>query len=196
MTALLIVIACAATGSYIYRLRGGKKLWGDYALPRAVEIGLWAALLVLPALVAGADWWLIALAWLAAFGATTMGHGAYMDLATHPEPSTHPEDPIIGGYVEERQWAWLRRLVPSGRIAGARRAYEVWALSMTGMATTLAPGLALAAAGSWWGVLLAVAGALKGPAYLACRLIWSRTDEAEWMFGACVGLAVGLTLIL
>ncbi len=192
----MIALACIALGAFLYRWRGGPS-W--LKAPRWLKLALCAALLA-----AGAFWqatatlepWRVGTAlagFLAAFGALSLGHGAYMDLA-----HTSPEKPHdrVGAYQEEPWLAWLARLT-GGTIAGSRYWYEFLALGVTGFVATLPPGLALVLAGDWLGLLLAAAGFLKAPAYAVGWTLakGSRaTEMGEWLTGAAFGLGVGVAL--
>lgn len=182
---------CIALGAFLYRWRGGP---GWLKAPRWLKLGACAAGLTAPLLVAWAPWHAL-VAVVLAFGAISLGHGAYMDLA-----HTSPEKPHdrVGQYQEEPWLAWLRWIFPAGTIGGSRYWYEFLALGLTGHVATLPPGLALATAGGEWGALaLAASGFLKAPAYaVGWRLAkGSRATEiGEWLTGAGMGLGVGLAL--
>lgn len=158
-----------------------------------------------------APWWLLPAVFGAAMGTVCLGHGAYMDLQ-HTRPER--EHDRWGDWQEEPDHAWLlRRLIPSGTLRGSRYAYEAVALGYTGFIVTLAPAIALAASGHWLAALaLGLSGALKGPAYM---LAWDLYDGfdisrrlpglnpisdpvalAESLFGAALGLGVGVALLL
>lgn len=181
---------CIALGAFLYRWRGGPA-W--LKAPRWLKLGACAAGLTAPLLVVWAPWSALS-AFVAAFGAISLGHGAYMDLA-----HTSPEKPHdrVGAYQEEPWLAWLARLT-GGTIGGSRYWHEFLALGVTGFVATLPPGLALVLAGDWIaGLNLALAGFLKAPAYaVGWRLAkGSRATEiGEWLTGAAFGLGVGVAL--
>lgn len=186
-------------GAFLYRWRGGPHWLGG---PRWLKLGACAAFLCLPLALQTTEWlppaWggaRLLLAFLAAFGALALGHGAYMDLA-----HTQPEKPHdrVGAYQEEPWLAWLARLT-GGTIAGSRYWYEFLALGVTGFVVSLGPGLALVLAGQWSGWVLALSGWLKAPAYAIAwrvRAGSSATEIGEWLTGVGMGLGVGLVLVL
>ena len=181
---------CAALGAFLYRWRGGPT-W--LPAPRWLKLGLCAAGLTAPLVLAWAPWHALA-AFALAFGGLALGHGAYYDLA-----HTRPEKPHdrVGQYQEEPWLAWLRWIFAAGTICGSRYWYESLALAVTGLAATLGPGLALVLAGDWSGWLLALSGALKAPAYAIGWRIASgprATAVGEWLTGAAMGLGVGIAL--
>jgi hypothetical protein len=131
---------------------------------------------------------------LGALWGLSRGHGAYMDLAHTPEK----DHDRIGAYQEEPDFAWLRWVFRDGTIAGSRYWYEFLALGVTGFVATLPPGVALAILGDWTdGLILAVSGLLKAPAY---AIGWTvakgsrATVIGEWLTGAFMGLGVGIAL--
>lgn len=193
---------CAVAGAFLYRWRGGPHWLGG---PRWLKLGACAAFLCLPLSLQLADWlspaWdggLLLLAFLAAFGALSLGHGAYMDLA-----HTQPEKPHdrVGAYQEEPWLAWLARLT-GGTLAGSRYWYEFLALGVTGFVATLGPGIALAVGHvggdvSIGALFLVMSGWLKAVAYaIGWRVAaGSRaTEVGEWLTGGAMGLGVGLAL--
>ncbi len=181
----MLILACIALGSALYRWRGHGKVSG----PRWLKLSLAAAFLALPAALQCPLWlspsWdgLIALAgFLAALWGLSRGHGEFMDL-------THR----YGSGREEEDWRWLPRLLP----IRDRYWYEFAALAVTGLAATLGPGLALVLLGDWTGLLLAASGLLKSVAYaIGWRVAkGSRACEiGEWLTGAFIGLGVGIAL--
>jgi hypothetical protein len=195
---VILALPCAALGAFLYRWRGGPAWFRAPTLAKRAAVAaflaagaFWSAAGTLAPLDAAT-----ALAgFLLAWAGVSLGHGAYYDLgATSPEK---PHD-RVGAYQEEPEFAWLRWFFRSGEVAGSRRAYEMVALGVTGLAATLGPGLALAVLGDLWaGLVLAAAGALKAPAYaIGWRLRSGRraTELGEYLTGAAWGLAVGLAL--
>ena len=186
----MLTLACMAIKAFLYRWRGGPT-W--LKAPRWLKLGLCAAALTAPLVLAWAPWHALA-AFALAFGGLALGMGAYFDLA-----HTRPEKPHdrVGAYQEEPDFAWLRLLIPSGTIAGSRYWYEFAALAVTGRAATLGPGLALVLLGDWSGWLLAASGALKAPAYAIGWRVASgprATAVGEWLTGAAMGLGVGIAV--
>lgn len=194
---IAVILACAAVGAFLYRWRGGPA-W--LPAPRWLKLGACAAGLSLPAALHVGQWWaptweggVLLVAFAAAFGALSLGHGAYMDLA-----HTRPEKPHdrVGAYQEEPWLAWLARLT-GGTICGSRYWYEFLALGVTGFVATLPAGAALVILGDWSGWWLAMAGFGKAPAY---AIGWTlakgsrATELGEWLTGAAMGLGVGVAL--
>ena len=182
--AIIMIIMASALGAFLYRWRGGPA-W--LPAPRWLKLALCASLLA-----AGAFWhatatlepWRVGTAlagFLAAFGGLSLGHGSYMDLA-HNEPG------------EESWLAWALRPL----LGLPRYWYEFLALALTGLAATLGPGIALALTGdALGGIVLALAGLLKAPAYAVGWLVakGSRaTETGEWLTGAAWGAVAGMVL--
>lgn len=146
---MLEALAAAATviaGPVLYRMRGGLPP----SLPRPVDLGLWAGLLTAP-LWFLTPWWAAALSFAAAFGATSTAHGEGIDF----------------GKAEARdltEWANY----PTQWVLGHKRdgpLYDTVYMVFNGLPMTVVAGAALAWFTSPWLVVVALAGALKGPAY-------------------------------
>lgn len=183
---MIDLLACVALGAALYRWRGHGKVSG----PRWLKLSLAAAFLALPAALECPLWlapsWdglIVLAAFLAALWGLSRGHGEFMDL-------THR----YGAGREEADWPWLPWALSW---IGSRYWYEFSALAVTGLAATLVPGLALCLLGDPAGLLLALAGALKAPAYAVGWTLakGSRATElGEWLTGAAMGLGVGVAL--
>ncbi len=183
-------------GAVLYRLRGGPS-WGP-KLPRPLDQILFSLVpcIVLPALYAFAhrpflaleSWpwiagWLVAALWAVAWECS--GHGKYMDLGTTVKES---DEERIGVLI-----SWLHGKVPEYW-------YDALGLALTGFVVTLGPGVYVAVAGDVLaGILLALTGLLKAPAYMLGFAISKAkgTEIGEWVSGGlrwAAAAAIGLFL--
>jgi len=180
--AIGLIIASAAAGAFLYRIRGGM----EPALPRPAELGLWSALITAPAW-ALLPWWAAGIAFACAFGATSLGHGSGMDMG-----HSHLDDP---NELLRQYWA------PEDNAL-----HDTLYMVVNGALMTIAMGVLLAVFVSPWLAVVALAGALKGPAY---RLAWALYDLGfrpkhargaelgEWLTGGAVaGACAGLWLMV
>jgi len=162
MDAFLII-----TGALLYRWRGmahpHKHLFprpfnqAVFALPYAIVTGLfWSAML---------GWWALAPAlvvWVLSTLGVLTGHGRGMDVGETDKGEPERLEFLIG---------WLKPYVPLYW-------YDMALLSITGLAVTLPAGIAT------HDPLLALSGALKGPAYAVAKFGATRTEGGELLTGA------------
>lgn len=170
ITGLAIILALALYGGCARRYMGGWK-------PIPYERGLSVALLVAPLAAAPslAAWPLGDWPWVAAGGAailaaglaTSLGDGDATDLGGWDQPE--PDKP---------SWDWLAGRSDNTRPEAVRRARDMRALAVSGLAVTIVPGAMVIALGHpVIGAALALSGALKVPAYVVGYMLPLRLKE-------------------
>lgn len=176
---MISILLSAVAGATFYRMRGGSPSW-----PRPIEQCLYCLIYAMALAAAGVAWWGVALAYaLAVLGCCT-GHGQYMsfgDVVKKIKPETL--DFIIKPFFGEDY-----------RVTGQPPSPLYWrcvaGLAVTGMAVTLAPGIAMATVNHFAGAGIMVSGALKAPAYMLAHAIGrdkgelGKTELGEYMTGA------------
>lgn len=166
--AALVFMLC---GAYLYRVRGSNL---PPRLPRPLEQMLYCSGFAAAGFAAGLPTLTLALAYVGAVAATTMGHGAYMDLGSEPD------------FNDERPMAWfLPELAKLMGFYDDRKAYDFVGLTMNGVLMTLPFTIAFCYHDMpVEGFISAVAGAGKSLAY-----------SAGWLLERKYRMAVKPTLI-
>ncbi len=175
---IFLIIPWALTAGWWYRVRGGGA--GLPGVPRIIRLVVWALLLTVP-LWWLAPWWAALLGVAAVTGATSMGHGDFLDFSPHGRGDP---DELLAPLTD-----W---------ITGERSSFthDMIGMGLTGLTYTFAPALIAAYwAGplwfAWWPL-----GALKGLAYaMGYRFAVGiqPTVLGEWLTGI---LLVGTTGLL
>ena len=167
-----IVILLALVGAIIFRWRGGGQPegWGKY-MPRPVDQTLFSlpyiglAFFFLP-------WWPALILSIITVAMITKGHGRNMDLGhsdeTHPNALPEWYEGLILGLYGKISNYW----------------YDALGLVISGLTYTIPVGLFLAnPSGPYFveGLILALSGALKAPAYMFGRWLDEKTGFEEYL---------------
>ena len=180
MTLFLQLVLFPLYGAALYRWRGHASKYKKY-LPRPFNQILFAApyaLLCLPPHVEG---WLIAPVILALTTlAVLSGHGKWLDLGKwEPQVEDETTEIIIKPLEEILPRYW----------------YDVVGMAWSGLLITIPAGIALA------NPVIALSGALKGPAYMAGHYIHDDDGEAatalgEWLTGGALYMALAVCVVI
>jgi len=144
-----LIIPWALAGAWWYRVRGGGGGLPD--VPRWLRFGVWALLMTIP-LWFIAPWWAALIGMLAVAGATSLGHGDFLDFSK------------IGKGDPDELMAPL-----ADWITGTRSSFthDMVGMGLTGLTYTIVPAIVASYfAGPLW-LAWAPLGSLKGLAYAA-----------------------------
>lgn len=206
----LLLFTAAVTGAVFYRMRGGAPSW-----PRPVEQLLFCTVFGACMDAMGVPFTVQIAAFVAAVVACLTGHGQYflamLVKAIEPErldfmirtlfgrdPRTAEQyakwrdfdptlDPEEEGMTSANYQAAMKELEVEISVYGRRKLFARCAtgLAVTGLAVSLAPGLAvmITTPHLWAGLALAASGALKAVPYLISHALGHGTEGGEYGFG-------------
>lgn len=220
MTSLTLLTA-TVTGALFYRMRGGAPSW-----PRPIEQALFCIVFGAVMSAMGVPFWAQVAAYALAVAATLTGHGQYflsmlvkpieperLDFLLRPlfgrDPRTDERFSQYWANDDNEDAAWMdgyndavREIQGMVAAYGHRRLFVRCAcgLGVTGMAVSLAPGLAVMAFTPhlWAGLALCLSGFVaKASAYLISHAIGKGTEGGEWITGGLQWLfAVALAVVV
>lgn len=180
---IIFLLPVMLTGAVLFRMRGG---WGP-KLPRLIEQMLFCLIFLVPLLVLHPL--LVVLGYAAAVAAVLKGHGRNMDLG-HSKPNE----------TVEAEW-YEFTIVNFTKLSAYW--YDVIGIAVSGLTYTILPGYLYAMHDPLSGLLIALSGALKAPAYIIgwalhpnyddgpkLPLMKSATEVGEFLTGAFIWGAV------
>jgi len=176
----LLIIPWALVGGWWYRVRGGGGGLPD--VPRIVRLVVWALLMTVPIWWL-APWWASVLTVAAVAGATSLGHGDFLDFSMKGKGDPDELMAPLADYITNERSSFKHDFIGMG---------------LTGLLYTF-PCAVVASyfAGPIWLVWWPL-GALKGPAYAtgyryaAPELGIEPTVTGEWLTGIFLCGATGL----
>lgn len=190
-----LLLTSTVTGALFYRMRGGEP-----DLPRPVEQVLFCLIFIVAMDVFGVGIWAGLIPFIIAVLITCTGHGQYflsltpkliknerIDFLLRPIFGHDPRDLVYAVSPQE-----IDKLIDD---YGREKLYWrcVTGMAMTGFLISLAPGIAVAFWHPLPGVLLALSGLIKAPAYMASHRIGQGTEGGEWGYGGAqwfIGAAI------
>lgn len=219
----LLLFTAAVTGAVFYRMRGGAPSW-----PRPIEQILFCTVFGAAMDAVGVPFWWQVAAVAAAVVFCMTGHGQYflamlvkaieperLDFLIRPlfgrDPRTADQyekwrdfdptlDPEEEGMTAANYQAAMKELDAEIRRYGRRKLFARCAtgLAVTGLAVSIAPGLAvmMTTPHLWAGLALAASGALKAVPYMISHALGHGTEGGEYGNGGLQWFVAVLIAIL